>query len=424
MGYREVSRMEVDEVRRRAAAGESQRQIACALGLARNTVATYLRHASDDVASSSLPLRRSPGPAPGHAPELARLHPYTEQIGRWLQQERLQLTRVQELLGQQGLRVTYTTLRRFVRQAGLRHASAMHTVRMAPTAPGEVAEMDFEKLGPLLNPLTGKRQVVWGLSVVLVYSRHSFLFPLVQQTVEATIEGLEAAWRFFGGVPRRLILDNFPAAVAGTDPRAPKPPRAFLEYSQARGFLLDPARVRHPKDKDYAAYCTSSGRKSTSWRDGCREAAGLPGMLARERLVGGVQVIAAIVGRHALNPAAPSPVLQRCRPYAQTLGQFVTREVALGPQPLRPRAQPIGDPHRAHAQPGKGHATAGRYVAGRQDGRDLGFGVRVQQPVDLGHGGRIGLAQHHRAQRQWDLPRLRGAAAEPNVRGDHRLGLA
>src|SRR5207248_9905461 len=82
-------------------------------------------------------------------------------------------------------------------------------------------------------------------------SRHSFLWPLVRQTAEATIAGLEAAWRFFDGVPRRLILDNVPAAVAGPDPLAPRPTRAFLEYSQARGFLLDPARVRHPKDKPH-----------------------------------------------------------------------------------------------------------------------------------------------------------------------------
>ena len=45
------------------------------------------------------------------------------------------------------------------------------------------------------------------------------------------------------------MLDNFPATVAGTDPLNPRPTRAFVAYSQKRGFLLDPARVRKPKDK-------------------------------------------------------------------------------------------------------------------------------------------------------------------------------
>ena len=63
------------------------------------------------------------------------------------------------------------------------------------------------------------------------------------------IEGLEAAWAFFEGVPNYLVIDNFPAAVAGVDPLHPRLTRGFLEYSQHRGFILDPARLRHPRDK-------------------------------------------------------------------------------------------------------------------------------------------------------------------------------
>lgn len=51
--------------------------------------------------------------------------------------------------------------------------------------------------------------------MVLPYSRHCFVWPLVQQTLAAVIEGLDAAWAFFGGIPHRLIMDNFPAAIAG-----------------------------------------------------------------------------------------------------------------------------------------------------------------------------------------------------------------
>jgi transposase len=252
MAYREVSRMEYEEVVRRWRAGESQRAIARALGLARNTVAVYIRAARSepgpDGAAGPMPRRR-PGPRierPG--PAVARLAPYEEQVGRWLRDEHLKLTRIQELLGQRGVVVTYTTLRRFVRQAGLAKAPKS-TVRMAEAAPGEVAEMDFGKLGTLVEASTGKRRTVWALVLVLTSSRYSFVWPLFQQTLDETIGGLEAAWAFFGGMPRRLVLDNFPAAVAGTDPLAPRPTRGFLEYSQARGFLVDPARVARPRDK-------------------------------------------------------------------------------------------------------------------------------------------------------------------------------
>lgn len=260
MGYRELHRMEIDEVVRRWQIGQSQRAIAQATGLARETVRKYLAAAGGQGLSATGPppteaellaLRRlgvvAAQPAMRKGPQLAKLEPHREQIASWLIDDHLQLTRIQELLSVQ---VPYTTLRRFVRQAGLWKAPRS-TVRMAPTPPGEVAEMDFEQLGRLLNPETGKRQMVWGLSIVLIYSRHSFLWLLTQQTVEATIEGLERAWRFFQGLPKRLILDNFPAAVAGTDPLNPRPTRAFLEYSQARGFLIDPARVRSPRDKPH-----------------------------------------------------------------------------------------------------------------------------------------------------------------------------
>ena len=263
MGYRELHRMEIDEVVRRWQVSESQRAIAQATGLARETVRKYLAAAGGLGLSATgappteaelMALRRlgvvAAQPIMRVAPQAATLEPYREQIASWLDRRPPAADAYPGVARQQGVQVPYTTLRRFVRQAGLWKAPRS-TVRMAPTAPGEVAEMDFGKLGRCVEPETGKRQMVWGLVIVLVYSRYSFFWPLVQQTVEATIEGLERAWRFFGGLPERLIMDNFPAAVAGPDALNPRPTRAFLEYSQARGLLLDPARVRSPRDKPH-----------------------------------------------------------------------------------------------------------------------------------------------------------------------------
>ncbi len=269
MGYREVGQMEIREVIRRWQAGESRRAMARATGLSRTTVDRYLGQAKaagvvqgsgppGEAVLRSLAQESQSGPVVGQrGGQMERLRPQAEQVQRWLQQDRLQLTRVQELLAQQGVAVAYTTLRRFVAQAGLKSV-VRSTVRMADTAPGEVAEMDFGRLGPLTEHTTGERLQLWALVVVLSYSRHSFVWPLEQQTLAAVIEGLEASWRFFAGIPQRLVLDNFPAAVAGPDALAPRLTRGMLEYSQARGLLIDPARVRHPRDKECASHCTSS----------------------------------------------------------------------------------------------------------------------------------------------------------------------
>jgi hypothetical protein len=62
------------------------------------------------------------------------------------------------------------------------------------------------------------------------------------------IAGFEAAWRFFGGVFRTVIPDNMATIVDGADALEPRLNQAFVEYAQARGFVIDPARVRKPTD--------------------------------------------------------------------------------------------------------------------------------------------------------------------------------
>lgn len=260
MGYREVHRMDVGEVIRRWQAGESGRAVARALGLSRTTVEKYLRLArgagvrQDGAAPEPevvLALARECRPGPerqARTQRAALLAPHRDRLVRWLQQERLQLTRVQELPAQEGVGLSYTSLRRYVQESGLA-GRPRTTVRVVDSAPGEVGEVDFGRLGPLVDVWASTRQMIWALVVALAYSRHGFVWPLVRQTLEEMIGGLEAAWAFFGGVPQRLVLDNFPAAVAGPDPLHPRLTRGFLEYSQARGFLVDPCRVRHPRDK-------------------------------------------------------------------------------------------------------------------------------------------------------------------------------
>ena len=75
--------------------------------------------------------------------------------------------------------------------------------------------MDFGRLGLIEDPETSRRRAVWALIIVLTYSRHSFVWPTFSQKLVDVIEGLEAAWGFFEGVPKYLVIDNFPAAVAG-----------------------------------------------------------------------------------------------------------------------------------------------------------------------------------------------------------------
>jgi hypothetical protein len=152
MAYRELSRMQIQEVIRRWQSGESQRSIARAMGIARVTVRRYIAHAE----MFGL-VQTGPPPSDVQLVELVRLaseslahvraqpsgvvvEPYTERIGNWLNAG-LQLSRVHELLTEQ-IVVSYSSLRRFVVRKRLVPRSVRTTVRVAPSAPCEIAEMD------------------------------------------------------------------------------------------------------------------------------------------------------------------------------------------------------------------------------------------------------------------------------------------
>ena len=261
MGYKEVSRVDIAEVIRRWQRGSSQRHIASGTGLSRDTVRKYLAAAEEagvyregpvptEEQLSLLASVGHPGPRKVSAPADDLLAPWGDQVYRWLTVDHLQVTRIRELLAQRGCQASYTSLRRFIQRRNWRGRSR-RTVRMGESVPGEVAELDFGRLGFIDDPETDRRRTVWALLLVLSHSRHCFVWPTYSQKLEEVIAGLEAAWAFFGGIPKYLVIDNFPAAVAGADALHPRLTRGFLEYSQHRGFITGPARVRHPKDKPH-----------------------------------------------------------------------------------------------------------------------------------------------------------------------------
>ena len=267
MAYKEVHRVEISEVIRRWQAGNSQRSIAMGTGLSRETVRVPLPAqgqalaaaqeagvaqegpaATADQRSVLASVSRS-GPREPEAPSEEKLAPWSDQIYQWLTQDKLQFTRIQELLAERGCRISYSSRHRWLSRRHWQRRRSARTVRMEQSGPGEVAELDFGRLGYIEDPATDRRCAVWALLVVLVHSRHSFLWPSYSQKLEEVIAGLEAAWEFFGGIPKYRVIDNFPAAVAGADSLHPHLTRGSLEYSQHRGFITDPARVRHPRDK-------------------------------------------------------------------------------------------------------------------------------------------------------------------------------
>jgi transposase len=258
MAYRELSVIEVREVLRRYVLGESVRAIARGTGVDRKTVTKYLRAGqalgvhpggpapSEEQVVGVLAELRAPGPR-GSSETAELLRPHQTTIQAWLD-DGLRLTKIYRRLRQQDLAVSYSTLYRFA-QTHCGFGTPTVTVRVADSPPGEAAEVDFGLLGYWTDPTTGRRRQVHGLLVTLCYSRYAFLYVTLRQDLPALLDGLEAAWAFFGGVVKRLVIDNLKPAVTTADRYAPVVDRVFLEYAQARGFVADPTVVRHPTGK-------------------------------------------------------------------------------------------------------------------------------------------------------------------------------
>ena len=139
-------------------AGGSQRQIGEGTGLSSVTVRKYLAAAitaglaqdgptPDEVQLSRLAGVNRAEPRRVDTPVEDSLIPWADQINQWLTGDRLQVTRIQELLLGRGCQVSHQSLRRFVEKSSWRRRTET-TVRMEDTAPDEVAEVDLGHLGP------------------------------------------------------------------------------------------------------------------------------------------------------------------------------------------------------------------------------------------------------------------------------------
>ena len=254
---------EIREVLRLWLRGEGQRAIARLSGVDRKTVRRYVGAATarglardggegqlgDELIGAVCEAVRPHRPD-GHGVAWDSLKADHDQLKAWLVEEGLTVVKAHDLLTRRGTVVPERTLHRYALEVlGVGRSVRTTTVRVADCEPGSELQIDFGKMGLIADPATGKARVVWALIFTAVYSRHCFVWLSHRQTTEAVIAGCEAAWSFFGGVFAVVIPDNMSAIVDKADPLSPRLNRAFVEYSQARGFVTDPARVRTPTDK-------------------------------------------------------------------------------------------------------------------------------------------------------------------------------
>jgi transposase len=239
----------------------AKKAIARQVGLDRNTVRGYIRAAlksglSPDAGEASLTdaqvvavveRLRAPPAEPLRGDSWLLCEAERSFIKGHLDQ-RVLLSKVHRLLKRKGVQVPYATLHRFAVKE-LEFGQGAPTIRVADCEPGAEVQLDTGWMTLLEPDLFGKRRRFRAWIFTSVFSRHRFVYPCFRETTATAIEACEAAWAFFGGVFHVVIPDNTKTIVQKADPLLPLINEAFREYAQARGFHIDPARSKSPKDK-------------------------------------------------------------------------------------------------------------------------------------------------------------------------------
>lgn len=134
------------------------------------------------------------------------------------------LTTVYQRLRDQGkLKVSESTLRRYVEVALAEQVKAgLVTVLKDDPPAGEEGQVDYGKLGMWFDPNLMRRRALWAFVMVLAMSRHMFVRPTLKMTQSEWVAAHVAAAEFFGGLPRRLVVDNLKTGVDRPDLYDPK----------------------------------------------------------------------------------------------------------------------------------------------------------------------------------------------------------
>lgn len=144
--------------------------------------------------------------------------------------------------------ISYTTFKRFAKENNITKQTKVSTCRIE-VDPGEQVQIDYAKAGLIHDPKSGKRRTVYIFIGTLSYSRHKYVEYVFSQNQKSFVESHIKMFKYFGGVPKVINLDNLKSGVIKPDLYDPKLNRAYSEMAEYYGCFIDPCRVGKPKDK-------------------------------------------------------------------------------------------------------------------------------------------------------------------------------
>ena len=156
----------------------------------------------------------------------------------------------QDLVDEYGFSAKYHSVRRYVSQLQKKTPQLVRRMEVAAGAEGQV---DFGTGAWITSKdtATGKtsRRRSWVFRIVLSHSRKAYSEAVFHQSTETFISALENSFRYFGGVPQTLVIDNLKAAVKQADWYDPEIHPKLQSFAQHYGTVILPTKPYTPEHK-------------------------------------------------------------------------------------------------------------------------------------------------------------------------------
>jgi transposase len=227
----------------------SQREIERVTGIDRKTIRAYQR--AGLLADSNSPGVATgddqiPPPRPPTGSATSRCESHREFIEAQLRLRRNATAIYQDLVDRFGFDGAYNSVKRFVAKIRIVEPRQFDRLEFAP---GEEAQVDYGE-GALTRVAGTQRYRRPRLFVMtLSYSRKSFRAVVWSSNKKVWAQLHEQAFRYFGGAPQYVVLDNLKEGVLSPDLYEPQINPTYQSMLAHYGVVADPARIRDPNRK-------------------------------------------------------------------------------------------------------------------------------------------------------------------------------
>lgn len=173
-------------------------------------------------------------------PAMLLIEPYHEDIEYYLTQPWITHSQIHRLLKEKDLKTSSRSITRYI---NLYFPKTIKSTVHLETVAGEEAQVDYGSVGIINN------RKVYAFVMTLSHSRYRYVEFVHSQNVQSWVQSHINAFKFFGAVPKVILLDNLKSGVITADIYDPIINQTYSELSRHYGFIVDPAKARTPEHK-------------------------------------------------------------------------------------------------------------------------------------------------------------------------------